>query len=297
MINKFLYLVTEGIRALWRTRLPMVGSTLTIALTLVIFGGAYIALSNFDRATRRLQTQYRIDVFFDPLLTNQEAFQVYQRLKDVEGIASTEFISKERAADIFEREFGEDVMEVLGTNPLNTGAIVLVARGYRTVRRINRIADEITRIPSVDDVAYRGELVRLLERYLQFAVYSGLGFGVVTLLGAIFLVSNTIKLSIYAKREAINILHLLGATRKFIRFPFMVEGTLQGLLGSALAVGIVVGLLDVANYILEQFVLYRIIRPPYLVTGLVIMGIMLGSIGSSRGIRKFLTPRALKAAT
>ncbi len=148
-------------------------------------------------------------------------------------------------------------------------------------------------MPGVTDVAYRGELVRILERYIQFAVYGGLLIGVVTLMGAIFLVSNTIKLSIYAKRETIEILYLLGATRKFIRFPFLVEGALQGLLGGALAVGVVVGLLDVMNYILEQFVLYRVIRPPYLATGIVIMGIALGTVGCSRSIRKFLSPRAL----
>lgn len=295
MIGKFLYLLGEGFQSLWRTKLPTLGSMLTIALALVIFGGAYIVLSNFDRATRRLQSQYRIEVFFDPLLQNQEAFRVYQLLKFIEGIASTEFINKERAAAIFKREFGEDVVEVLGTNPLPAGAVVLVSRGYRTARRINRVADTIAALPGVTDVAYRGELVRILERYIQFAVYGGLLIGVVTLMGAIFLVSNTIKLSIYAKRETIEILYLLGATRKFIRFPFLVEGALQGLLGGALAVGVVVGLLDVMNYILEQFVLYRVIRPPYLATGIVIMGIALGTVGCSRSIRKFLSPRALGA--
>ncbi|MEE9463999.1 MAG: permease-like cell division protein FtsX [Candidatus Neomarinimicrobiota bacterium] len=273
----------------------MLGSTLTIGLTLVIFGGAFIVLSNFDRATRRLQSQYLIDVFFDPLHTNQEAFRVYQQMKSIEGISSTEFINKERAATIFKREFGEDVVEVLGTNPLPAGAVVLVARGHRTARRINRIADAISALPGVTDVAYRGELVRVLERYIQFLVYGGLMVGLVTLLGAIFLVSNTIKLSIYAKRETIAILYLLGATRRFIRFPFITEGALQGLLGGILAAAVVIGLLDMVNYVLEQFVLYRIIRPMYLTPGIIVMGIALGMVGSSRGIRKFLSPRFLQA--
>ncbi|MEE9163010.1 MAG: permease-like cell division protein FtsX, partial [Candidatus Neomarinimicrobiota bacterium] len=217
----------------------------------------------------------------------------YKTLKAVEGISSTEFINKERAATIFEREFGEDVVAVLGTNPLPAGAVVLVARGYRTARRIHRIADTLAATTGVTDVAYRGELVRILERYLQIAVYGGLALGMIILLGAIFLVSNTIKLSIYARREAISILYLLGATRRFIRFPFLVAGTLQGLLGSILAVAVVVGLHDVVNYVLQQFVLYRIIAPAFLGTGLVVMGIALGLIGTSRSIHKFLTPRAL----
>jgi cell division transport system permease protein len=271
----------------------MLGSALTIGLTLVIFGGAYVALSNLDRATRRLQSQYYIDIFFDPLISHQEAFNAYRKLKDIEGISSTEFINKEQAAAIFRREFGEDVNEVLGTNPLPEGARVRVARGYRTARRINRMADTIAGIPGVTDVTYRGELVRILEHYIQFAVYGGLLIGMVTLLTAIFLVSNTIKLSIYAKRETIDIIYLLGATRRFIRFPFLVEGVLQGIIGSALAMVVVVGLLDVANYILEQFVLYRVLRPPVLELGIFMMGTVLGLIGSSRGIRKFLTARAL----
>lgn len=294
MMGRLFYLLGEGIRALWRARLPAMGSIFTIALTLVLFGGAYIILSNFDRATRRLQSQYRIDVFFDPLYTTKEAFQLYQKLKDVEGISSTEFINKERAAEIFKHEFGEDVVEVLGTNPLPAGAVVLVARGYRTARRINRIADDIVQTPGVTDVAYRGELVRILERYIKFAVYGGLALGIIALWVAIFLVSNTIKLSIYAKRETIDILYLLGGSRQFIRFPFLVEGTLQGLLGAGLAVFAILGILDVINYILEQFVLYRLIRPPYLALALTSLGIALGTLGSSRSIGKFISPKALR---
>ncbi len=294
MTGRFFYLLGEGLRALWRARLPALGSSFTIALTLIFFGGAYVILGNFDRATRRLQSQYRIDVFFDPLYTNQQAFNVYQKLKDVEGISSTEFINKERAAEIFKKEFGEDVVTVLGTNPLPAGARVNVARGYRTARRINRIADEIARIPSVTDVAYRGELVRILERYIQLAVYGGLVLGAIALLGAIFLVSNTIKLSIYAKRDTIDILYLLGGSRQFIRFPFLVEGTLQGFIGSGIAVVAILGLLDVINYILEQFVLYRIIQPPYLVFGLVTLGVALGTTGSYRSISKFISPKILR---
>ena len=292
-MGRFFYLLGEGLRALWRARLPALGSILTITLTLMLFGGAYIILSNFDRATRRLQSQYRIDVFFDPLYTNQEAFQLYQTLKNVEGISSTEFINKERAAEIFKQEFGEDVVEVLGTNPLPAGGVVLVARGYRTARRINRIADEIGQTPGVTDVAYRGELVRILERYIQLAVYGGLAMGIIALWVAIFLVSNTIKLSIYAKRETIDILYLLGGSRHFIRFPFLVEGALQGLLGAGLAVFAILGVLDVINYILEQFVLYRLIRPPYLALALTSLGIVLGTLGSSRSIGKFISPKAL----
>lgn len=293
MMNKFLYLLGEGIRSLWRARLPMLGSTLTITLTLVIFGTAYLLFSNFDRATRRLQSQYRIDIFFDPLYNNQAAFAVYEQLKQVEGISSTEFINKARAAEIFKREFGEDVVAVLGTNPLPAGAVVLVARGYRTARRINRIADTISALSGVTDVAYRGELVRILERYLQIAVFGGLALGLVTLLGSIFLVSNTIKLTIYARLDAIDIMYLQGATRWFIRFPFLVAGVFQGALGSLLAVLIVAGLHEFVNYVLEQFVLYRVIAPPYLATGLALLGISLGLIGTSRSLRKFISPRAL----
>ncbi|MEE9465668.1 MAG: FtsX-like permease family protein, partial [Candidatus Neomarinimicrobiota bacterium] len=126
-----------------------------------------------------------------------------------------------------------------------------------------------------------------------FAVYGGLGMGIIALLGAIFLVSNTIKLSIYAKRETIETLSLLGASRSFIRMPFLIEGTLQGLLGSALAVGAIMGMIDVMNYVLEQFVLYRLIRPQLLATALISFGLVLGLIGSARSIGKFMSSKML----
>ena len=182
---------------------------------------------------------------------------------------------------------------MLGTNPLPAGAIVLVARGHRTARRINAIADQMLAIPRTTDVTYRGELVRILERYLQFALLGGLAVGIVTLLATIFLISNTIKLSIYARRDSITTLYLLGATRQFIRLPFLIDGSIQGLIGAVLATMAILGILDVMNYILEQFVLYRVIRPPLLSTGLLLFGMSLGLIGSYRSIRKFISPSEL----
>ena len=105
--------------------------------------------------------------------------------------------------------------------------------------------------------------------------------------------SSCIRDSVRARRDSITTLYLLGATRQFIRFPFLVAGMLQGLLGSLVALAIVVGLHDVVNYILEQFVLYRIISPRYLSAGLLTMGVALGLVGTARSIRKFLSPRAL----
>jgi len=270
----------------------MVGATLTIALTLVIFGSAYVMLDNVDRATRRLQSRYRMDIFFDELLSDQEAFTVYGQLRLLEGLQSTEFVNKNRAAEICRELVGLDPVDFLGYNPLPAGARVMVAPEHRTARRMELLTGRIEALDGVSDVFYPGELVRIMERFLQIAVYSGLIIGFFVLLGAIFLVSNTIKLSIYAKREAIDILHLMGATRRFIRFPFLIEGTLQGIIGSILALSVVVGLLDLVNYILEQFVLYRVIQPPFLSSGMVISGIILGLIGSSRSIRKFLHPRS-----
>ncbi len=294
MWMKFIYLLAEGFRALWRAKVPAVGSVVTIAMTLIIFSTAFVILSNFDKATRRLQSQYRIQVFFDPLLEGAEAFSVYQRLRSIEGIASTEFITKDDAAAIFKREFGEDVVSTVGTNPLPAGAVVHVARQYRTARRIDKIADDISRIEGVADVGYRGELVRIMEKYIRFAVIGGITVGLVALLGSIFLISNTIKLSIYAKQDSIEVLHLLGATRRFIRMPFLVEGVVQGIFGSALAISVMFGLLNMVNYILEQFVLYRLIRPPQMVAGALIMGIILGWTGSARSIRRFISPRFIR---
>ncbi len=271
----------------------MVGATLTIALTLVIFGSAYVMLDNVDRATRRLQSRYRMDIFFDELLSDQEAFTVYEQVRLLDGFQSTEFVNKNRAAEICRELIGLDPVEFLGFNFLPAGAIVYVATEHRTARRMELLAGRIEALDGVSEVSYPGELVSIMERFLQIAIYGGMIIGFIVLLGAVFLVSNTIKLSIYAKREAIDILYLMGATRRFIRFPFLIEGTLQGILGSILALAVVVGLLDLGNYILEQFVLYRVIQPPFLPGGIVIMGIILGLIGSSRSIRKFLHPRSL----
>ena len=292
MIGRFSYLVAEGVRSLWRARLPALGSALTIALTLVIFVAAFMVVGRIDQSALRGQSPYSMDLFFDdPLLTESQARRIFQKVQAVPGIGSVEFVDKQQAAARFREVFGEEVTAVLGFNPLPYGATLIVEAQQRSAQGMSRLASAIRQIAGVTDVVYQGDIIRFLERYRKYALFMGVGVGLASLLAAIFLVSNTIKLSIYAKKRTMDILALLGATRGFIRLPVLVEGALQGLIGGVLALIAIDATVDLVNYFLRQFHIFPnpLKLPSGWILSVVSMGVSLGIIGSYRSIRLFIS--------
>lgn len=288
MIDRFLYLLSEGIRSLWRAKTTAIAtiSAIGIAASFVVFSA--IVGENLSGVIQIARGQYEFQVFFGQDVSDVRAAELVEEIADMEGISAASLITKAEAADIFQREFGENIYDLLQENPLPPASVVKLDEETEGQLDINPIVNRISSMPEVDEVRYQGRLISMIERYYQgfFAVVTALAVAI--LFGTVVLIANTIRLSIYARRDLIRTLKLVGATDRFVRFPFVVEGIMEGLLGSLVAAAVSYGFVEGSNYFLSLFTHYRLSWEPKVVLLLVGVIVLFSLLGSFRAVRKFL---------
>ncbi|MBF89159.1 MAG: hypothetical protein CMG75_05740 [Candidatus Marinimicrobia bacterium] len=288
MIDRFLYLVSEGFRSLWRTKTTALAtiSAIGIAASFVVFTA--LLGENLSSIVKLARSQYEFQIFFNDDIDNNQAIQINNKISNLEGIQSVNLISKEDAADIFKHEFGEDIFDLLNYNPLPTGCVVNLKQPTEGRLYVDPIINKIKKIKGVSEVRYQGRLISVIERYYEGFFVAITALAAAILFGTVILISNTIRLSIYARRDLIRILKLVGATDRFVRFPFMIEGLLEGFFGSFFAAIVSYGFVEGGNYFLSLFTHYRIRWDFDIVIILTIVIMMFSFIGSIRAVRKFL---------
>ena len=288
MIDRFLYLVSEGIRSLWRTKTTALAtiSAIGIAASFVVFSA--VVGENISGIIQIARGQYEFQVFFLEDVDNIRAAELVDQIGAIEGIKFASLITKEEAADIFQREFGENIFDLLEENPLPPGSVLKLKQPKDGRIDVNPIIKQIELVEGVDEVRYQGRLISLIERYYEgfFAAVTALAATI--LFGTVVLISNTIRLSIYARRDLIRILKLVGATDRFVRFPFMIEGILEGFFGSLVAAAVSYGFVEGSNYFLSLFTQYRLVWQFQIVALLVGVIVFFSFVGSMRAVRKFL---------
>ena len=288
MIDRFLYLVSEGIRSLWRTKTTALAtiSAIGIAASFVVFSA--VVGENISGIIQIARGQYEFQVFFSEDIDNIRAAELVDQIGAIKGIMSASLITKEEAADIFQREFGENIFDLLEENPLPPGSVLKLQQPKDGRIDVNPIIKQIELVEGVDEVRYQGRLISLIERYYEgfFAAVTALAATI--LFGTVILISNTIRLSIYARRDLIRILKLVGATDRFVRFPFMIEGILEGFFGSLVAAAVSYGFVEGSNYFLSLFTQYRLVWQFQIVALLVGVIVFFSFVGSMRAVRKFL---------
>ena len=288
MIDRFLYLVSEGIRSLWRTKTTALAtiSAIGIAASFVVFSA--VVGENISGIIQIARGQYEFQVFFSEDVDNIRAAELVDQIGAIEGIKFASLITKEEAADIFQREFGENIFDLLEENPLPPGSVLKLQQPKDGRIDVNPIIKQIELVEGVDEVRYQGRLISLIERYNEgfFAAVTALAAAI--LFGTVILISNTIRLSIYARRDLIRILKLVGATDRFVRFPFMIEGILEGFFGSLVAAAVSYGFVEGSNYFLSLFTQYRLVWQFQMVALLVGVIVFFSFVGSMRAVRKFL---------
>lgn len=258
MMDKIFYLITEGIKNTWRHKVTAFTAIFSLFISLYIIGIITIAGDNSYKILQYLRSKYKIEVFFNEDLTNEEAIGVIHKIKKVKGVKTATLIDKEDALRIFKDQFGESIIELLGYNPLPASSVVNVDRNIRKPLKIEPIIQEIKSMKYVDEVKYQGNLIRKIERnYKRVADYIPY-FSGITILIVGLIIYNMIKVSIYSRRETIKSLQIIGATRIFIKLPFIFEGILISLISVFLVSPALVVTVKGANYILGNFTAFSI---------------------------------------
>ncbi|MFB6231554.1 MAG: cell division protein FtsX [Salinibacter sp.] len=282
------YFVREGLANLRRTKFAAFASTSTITVALVLVGAFGVVGYEAKVVSGALREQAgEMEAFIDQDAGEQTKEALHSRIQTMPGVARAEFISHEEAAKIFRREFGEEAAAFEDPTFLPASIRVEMTPPYARPDSMTRIAALIEGWKGVDDVVLNRDLLTQVAQNRRLINTVGLVLGGVVVLAAVILVANTIRLTIYARRLLIRTMKLVGATDRFVRRPFLVEGTVQGLVGGLAASGIVWTLYRVLFRQLGQAPMPVSVEGT-LLGGLVGLGGLLGWIGAYFAARRFI---------
>ena len=252
-MDKFLYLLTEGVKNTWRHKMTAFTAIFSLFIALYIVGLLATAGNNTHKVLHYLRSKYKIEVFFKQDVSNEEAVGLIHRIKKIKGVRTATIIEKEDAMRIFKDQFGENITDILGYNPLPVSAVVNVERTRRNPLRVEPIIKEIRTIDRVEEILYQGNLINKIEMNYKrvsdrFPYFSG-----IIIFIAVLIIYNTIKLSVYSRRDLIRSLQLIGATRLFVKLPFIIEGIFIGLISVILVFPALMGTVKGVNYMVSNF--------------------------------------------
>ena len=288
MIDRTLFLFAEGFRNLLRHKLTVFAAVFSVFLTMIIIGSLFIVGKNTNKLIYYLRSKYKIEVFFEAGLDKKEALDVVKQIESFPGIRNTTFIDRENATKIFEKQFGENILDYIQRNPLPMSCVINLNRTGENELDIKPIVTRIEGLPGIDNIEHQGKLIQRIEEvHKRFTkIFSIISFVVIAI--TISIIFNTIKLTIYAKKDLIQDLHIIGATNTFVKVPFLIEGILQGFIGSIIAFFVLSLFLQIGNNILTQFGLMMIRMDPAAASWMLIIGISISFVGSSIAVARFL---------
>jgi cell division transport system permease protein len=259
-----------------------------MAVALILIGLFGVVMYQANQVSSWLQQRVgELEIFLEdveePIL-----LAVYQKTQLVPGVAGADYVSKREAQEIFQQEFGEG-SEIFFDQPFLPASIkIRVTSGYANADSLVRMGERFKGWNRVEEVVYNQELLAKVQQNLRLLTVVGLSLGAIVVLAALFLVANTIRLTIYARRLLIRTMKLVGATDPFIRQPFIIEGVAQGLLAGLLASGAVWGIYAMAKSYVPQLQPMSIFAIILSVLGLIGTGAFLGWAGSVLAVRKFI---------
>jgi cell division transport system permease protein len=282
------YQVRSALGGLRSSALPAIAATLTITFCLLIVGSFGLLLRNMQELLDRFGRDLRVTAFLEADLKEKAVSALVERVGRLPGIESVELISRDEALRRFREGVGgrSGLLEGLDENPLPPSVEVTLLAPNRTPEGIRGVAAALAGVEGVDEVASGHEWVEGYARVLGLARAAGLGLGGVFVLAALLIVANTFRLAVYARRDEVEILELVGASRIFVRVPIVLEGLAQGAAGGLFALGLLFALFRFAVPALTEGLVFLLgfAEPRFLTAGeagiLVASGAALGALGS-----------------
>jgi len=288
LINKFIFLLQESLVSIFRTKLPSIVASLAIGVSLLVLSVAYCLFISFENLTLKFKDRYTVEVFFLNEIKEADAIKEFNKILLFDGIEEGVFIDKKHAANIFKKEFDEDILNILGANPLPFSAIYTISESYRDYLSINEITNKIELLKSVDVAVYEKDAIIKFDRLIKNIIAFIFAISFFIVMVVVFFVSNTILLVIYSKKEDIEICKLLGASNLFVKIPYLIEGMIYGIVGAIVSICLLYLLYGLTDYFLYSMIeikdydLVKIIALNFLV------GILLGLLGSSKALASYV---------
>jgi cell division transport system permease protein len=291
----FNYFLREGFRSFCKNGLMSMASVVTVTLCLILFGIYMLFSVNLNYAAAQVEASYEIQVFIadSASAVPSRTERMKHDLAAIANVNAVTFVSKEEALAGWKAQFGDnaEILEGLELdNPLRDSYKVTV----KDLAAVGGTVSEIERLPDVGYVKNNKDAMDKLVRVTSVVQSISFWFMIIFALISVFIISNAIRITVFARRREVNIMKFVGATDWFISFPFMIEGIIIGILGAAAALLIVsqayrYGLNSAGLLFGETIRLYRVGAVFHILfASLTGMGIVLGAAGSAVSLRRHL---------
>ncbi len=292
MFSSLSYFWGETFRSLFRNRFMAIASVLTVTLSMFILGIFLSAVLNINHMASYLENQVEMTVYLKDGLTTDQVMGVGKYLKAQPGMKDIKFTNKDEAMKEFRERMGDQqgLLDAINGNPLPAS----YEMSFQTPEQLKAAAEVVAKYQGVETVQYGKDIIEQLYKVAQVIRISGIVL-IVFLAGAeLFIISNTIRLTVFARRREIQIMKYVGATNGFIRWPFIFEGMVIGFIGSGIASFILwEGYKAVINAMTEAGLVFIPMIPMWpfmLYTTLIILaaGVLIGILGSAISLRKYM---------
>ncbi len=248
-MRRLTYLVREtfaNIRVNRATTLIAVGTT---GFTLACFGVFLLLYLNLRGMVSSLEEDIQVILYLDDGVSGETVSQLRQRLQEDPEVALISFVSKEQALQEFREQFPSEqhLLDGLGANPLPASLVVTMASQFRSPEAVKRWTERRQGLPGVDQVQYSRAWIENLQTIIGYLEFVALAVGTLLSAAAITITTSAIRLTLYARRDEIEIMRLVGATGTFIKIPCLLEGAFLGALGGVLSVLLLKGCFEVVT--------------------------------------------------
>jgi cell division protein len=289
------YNVRQALQQIWRNKGMSTASVFAITAMLLILGLFFVITVNINLFTEMLKNNYNeVEVFLNDDVKKSDAEDIMKKIDAEPGVKSSTYRSKTEAMKIMKARWGENsyLLDSLGDNPLPSSIVVTVD----SMSTADNVIKMVKGTDGIEDVKYYQETVKKLTKITNFLKLAAMIIMVFLIIVSIVVVSNTIKLTVFARAKEIEIMKYIGATNWFIRGPFLIEGILIGVISSAVsAVATFFIYREIISLVGKQFMTIMsspLVPAGYLSVNLILIflaiGVSIGACGSIVSMRKFL---------
>lgn len=262
---------------------------LSIALVLFLLGLLGMLVLNAKKVSDHFKEQVVVTIYLKETAKEVEIKQLEKGLAMADYVKSIEYVTKEQAAEFLKEENGEDFMDFVGYNPLQNSIDVYLKADFVTSEHLEKISEEATSKDFVDEVTYDNDLVNLMNENVKKITFWVLIISGIFTLIAVLLINSSIRLAVYSKRFTIKTMQMVGATKQFIRRPFVWKSVRLGIIGAVIAL---IGMAIVLYYINKTFPELGLLNTPILIvflfTTIFALGIIITWISTHIATQRFL---------
>lgn len=282
------YLVKEALSNIRLNQTTTIVAVATTAFTMACFGVFLLLYLNLRGLTTTLQDDIKVVIYVTDGLSAQALADLMTRIKGDREVAGLAYVSKEQALAEFREQFPSEgyLLQGLGENPLPASLLVTMAHPSRSSEAVKRWSERLKAMPGVAQVQYNREWIESVGGIVRYIEWVAIAVGTILAAASVTIIGSTTRLTLYARRQEIEIMRLIGATGTFIRIPYLIEGAILGALGGALSLSLLkLGFeflklrLEAQSHLLGGGVAFTFFSGQVSLL-IVLTGFLLGSLGS-----------------